>query len=176
MPTVVSSEAKKTRTKRAARAVTGPRRDPDKRPVDFSTKYDAVANKDPERFYVKCDPNSQHMGQAYYESIGYQVEIYTGPESPHFRRFGRPEVGKPVVGLMGQVLMSIDAETHAWIEKNGIDGSRGQAQCDRRDARMLKNRKEKDGFRGLAGDLGRQGYVESGLLEGSVRRETFRLE
>lgn len=176
MPTVAAEEAPKKR--RGRRPAQGPRRDPasDSKRIDYSTAYDAIVKADPERKYVAVDPNSEHMGPGFYEAMGYKQEIYEGPESPRFARFRVPEIGKPVAGLMGTVLMSIDFETWDWIRVNGVDGKRGQKLSDRRDARMLKNRREKDGFRGLAGDLAKGGYAETGISEGEMTRERFRVE
>lgn len=142
------------------------RKDAPRRHPDYSVGYDAMKNTQDDRHYVGVDPNTRD-GTSFYEALGYRIEVYDGPDSPSWARGRKKEIGKPHLSAFGEVIMSIDLETLNFLK------AEKRKDVDRKEARMIKGRKQnQDGFRGLAGSE-LSTYAETSMSEGEVKQERF---
>jgi hypothetical protein len=130
------------------------RKDPRARHIDGSaTAWTAVQNRDPERTYVLVSIADDTHGPDYYESIGYEVEVYGGRKgaSGVHLKGGRStkDVGSPIE-MRGHLLMSCSKERKEEIDVYGPEGDSGQQYADEIEQRLSLNKtKGRDALRGL---------------------------
>jgi hypothetical protein len=138
-----------TPPKPAKARVTPPRTDPRRRHIDGTARWMRLDRKTvpADRKLVFVNKDDPHGGVQYYLSLGYQVETWRkdgirvaaippGPEGTEIQH-------------NGQVLMSIDLEAAALIDKEGPDGNTGSDLLDERDRRIVSKRNVNDEMRGL---------------------------
>lgn len=126
------------------------------RPVDGTSPWAVLINQDPTKKYVLANKADQFQGAAYYEAIGYDVElVQEGKDALRFLAGRNGRVGEPLENF-GHVVMSIDLERWNEIEKYGIAGGRGQDGADKIERRIVDHESGiDDPLRGLgAGYLG----------------------
>jgi hypothetical protein len=127
------------------------RRDPKNRHIDASSNsWAAVRNRDPGKHYVLVSNAADDQGPDYYESMGYEVEVYGGANGVSLRG-GRStkELGSPIE-MRGHTLMSCSLERKAEIDQYGADGDAGQELADEVEQRLSLNKgRGRDALRGL---------------------------
>ena len=129
-----------------ARAPKAPRQDPRSKTTDYSVQLNELSNTDPDRKYTLVDPNSRFYGQAYFESMGYRVELKT-VDGVRFTRGGMRSENGSALMCMDLVLMSCpieDAEERARYK---------QEQADIKDMSMTRGRGKIDRPGGAFSDL-----------------------
>lgn len=136
-----------------------------------------IANRDPSKHYVLANLADTECGASYYESMGYTPVPWEGLEKPRLKpiRSGH-HIGDPQQ-FRGQVLMQISLEEHERLEREGEDGTGGQAGADFWE-NLLKSRKGKgvdtvfDSRAAAAGiHEGKLTELDEALLDGGGRAE-----
>lgn len=115
--------------------------DPKPRPVQGPAGEFSLINEDPERHYVCANIATNHVGSpAYYEGIGYDVEMAQPGEKALRFRFGRTaKVGEPIQ-FQGTMLMSCSKERKAQIDLEGPFGGSGLLDTKRTEDLMINRR------------------------------------
>lgn len=126
------------------------RKDPRNRHLDGSaTAWTQVINRDPNRHYVLVSVGADE-GPDWYESIGYQVDVYGGEKGLKLKG-GKVNktVGEPIE-VRGHLLMSCSMERKEEIDRYGADGDSGQEHADEIERRLSLNKSRgRDALRGL---------------------------
>lgn len=133
--------------------------DPPVQHIDAVTPWAMLQNKDPSRWYVFANANTQHQcGVQWYKLLGYRLERYE-PGGVEPKGGLELERGEPIQ-IMGTVLMSCPIERKRELDRVGYDNASGQELVDMREQHIVGN-EGVDASRGLYGRHGRDIIVEN---------------
>lgn len=131
-----------------AATVTTGRADPKRRRRDGAGDKWGIRNGDPSRKYVWVYKNSDDQGVEYYEDLGYEVER-SGPSGVKVNAGKTVKDGHPMENG-GYVLMSMDKDDWADLEKYGPTGRSGQDQFDQIEKKIINPKGGIDPARGMS--------------------------
>lgn len=137
------------------------RKDPTPRHTDGQatsqrgSAFTTIVNGDPSKRYVLAWKADEQTGMAYYEALGYDVVLYHegGPRLAGIKRIKTGDA----VEFRGCVLMCIDKDEHARMEREGDGFSLGSAWADQLEARIRKQKRAENPFAGAP-----RAYSQSG--------------
>ncbi len=124
-------------------------------------------NRDPDKHYVLVDSADTNQGIGHYESMGYQMEEYSGEGGVRLRSV-RPTKGQPVE-KNGSMLMSCSKERHQEIIEYGEDGDSGLEANSIVEQRIIRRRSGSDDMRGIGRALNHAGASLSEWQNEGVR-------
>jgi hypothetical protein len=103
------------------------RSDPIDRRIDGSTGWDRLIHRDPNKHYVLVMKTNQDFGPDLYESLGYNMERWSGqPDGLNIQGGKISRKKGDLLEVRGQVVMSIPLEQWKRLQEVGEDGQGGQ--------------------------------------------------
>jgi len=113
------------------------RKDPKKSLVSLVYDQSEVIGKDPKKVYMWVDA-LRNGGPAVYEDVGWTLERHCegAPKAKHNR--GTMNVGDPIRGMDGMVLVSMPRTLWLELEQTGTRGGGGQDEADRIERMITK--------------------------------------
>jgi hypothetical protein len=137
----------------SAAVATPKRKDPKPREVtglalgaNGESRFTKIVNKDPQKKYVLAWQADDVTGASYYESLGYDIELYRDG-GPRLAAMRKAQPGEAMV-FRGCVLMSISLEAYNELQKFGEEGNTGQAWADSIEKRIHKSKRVENPFAG----------------------------
>lgn len=145
---MAASSATVAKTTKSGRKDPSPRHTDGQATGQRGSAFTTIVNGDPSKRYVLAWKADEQTGMAYYEALGYDVVLYSegGPRLAGIRA-NRTKTGE-AVEFRGCVLMCIDKDEHARMEREGDGFSLGSAWADQLEARIRKQKRAENPFAG----------------------------
>lgn len=112
-----------------------PRRDPPRRKTFTGFDPTKLLNPDPSKRYKFVDKAAKMGGVRSHESHGWEIVSFT-KDGPQLRIGTESRMGEPIE-MDDMILMCIDREEHARVQREGQYGESGQELLDAIDAQII---------------------------------------